>query len=108
MTTTQSIVLKNLKIGEAESLPDIIITSKEKQMLGRSQETMITAATVSREHCKFSFQDCPQSYSFSILSFFLPLLVLIKPKFEDKVLLVRLVGKSPACKWHFSFSCSLI
>jgi hypothetical protein len=52
MTTAETIILKNLKIGEAESLPDIIIKGKEKRTIGRSTETMIATPTVSREHCK--------------------------------------------------------
>lgn len=52
MTTAETIVLKNLKIGEAEQLPDIIIKGKEKRTIGRSTETMISSPTVSREHCK--------------------------------------------------------
>ncbi|CRL02547.1 CLUMA_CG015864, isoform A [Clunio marinus] len=68
----QKCILRNLKIGEARNLPDIIIAGSEKKTIGRSMETMIESSFVSREH------------------------LVIKPKFDDSIVLIRFVGKSPA------------
>lgn len=56
-SSTPTVILRNLKIGEAKSLPDIVISGKEKRTVGRSVETQITSPTVSREHrkCRLKF-----------------------------------------------------
>lgn len=46
-------VLRCLKIGLAKKLPDIKIPLGKK-VIGRSEETQIEDAKVSREHCKYT------------------------------------------------------
>lgn len=94
-------ILKNVGTGEARLLPDIIISSADKRkvcenlfcfdlicaknifnyllfiyllfkIVGRNVESGIQTPIVSREH------------------------LLCKPKFDEKVLLIRHLGKSPA------------
>lgn len=67
-------ILKNLRKGEAKDLPDIIIEGTRKKTIGRNTETLIESSSVSREH------------------------LMIKPKLEDSVILIRFIGKSPAGK----------
>jgi hypothetical protein len=48
--STNICILKNLRIGEAQSLPDIEIIDSSKKVIGRNIETKIESSMVSREH----------------------------------------------------------
>lgn len=93
MSQAQTCILKNIKRGEAKDLPDIIIAgSEKKKIIGRNTETQIESSSVSREHRK-NFK--PQDFLISHRKKFLPAVV-IKPKIDEKIILIRFIGKSPA------------
>lgn len=93
-------ILKNLRKGEAKDLPDIVIEGHQKKIIGRNTETMIESSSVSREHRKLNCQIVLKTLNFifdsSVCSS--TTLVVVKPKLEDSVILVRFIGKSPAGK----------
>ena len=90
-------ILKNLRKGEAANLPDIIVEGTSKKVIGRNTETLIESPAVSREHRKF-YLLMLLLMSRNLFSYHY-LAVIIKPKLEDSVVLVRFVGKSPACEY---------
>jgi hypothetical protein len=50
MSVEKICILKNLRIGEAKELPDIVVQGNGKKTIGRNTETMIESSSVSREH----------------------------------------------------------
>jgi hypothetical protein len=53
MSVEKICILKNLRIGEAKELPDIVVPGGGKKTIGRNTETMIESSSVSREHREF-------------------------------------------------------